>query len=306
MQIRLAFGDFWSDFNKQDNIWIWILSQRHEVILDNTNPNLVISMGFDRIGENSLLIYHSNEPFFPDVKHLDNDKYVFLSNFFLDIPNHFRFPSYYMYIIEFIRTGVIKNFDFFNEKDRFIPEKTEFCSFVSKSLHGKRGRFYQKLNEYKPVHTNIYNHFSIPYDNNQFNSSIPKINFIKKYKFNIAFENNWRGNYPCWEGANVINGELQDMGGLISEKLIEPLISGTIPIYWGNEIVSKEFNSNTFLNYHDFKTENDLIDKIIELDNNEELYNSYFKEKISNENNFLTLDYVLDIFDKIVEKIPKQ
>jgi hypothetical protein len=92
------------------------------------------------------------------------------------------------------------------------------------------------------------------------------------------------------------------MSGLISEKLVEPFVSGTIPIYWGSEIVSKEFNSKTFLNYYDFKNENDLIDKIIELDKNDNLYNSYFKEKILN-NHMLNISYITNLFDDITNKI---
>lgn len=301
MNLRLAFTDFWQDFNPSDNFWIWLLSQRHNVIVDNDNPNLVISMGMQKKYPNVFTIYHSNEPFFPNETHIADH---FLANFFLDKPNYTRFPSYYMYLIEFARLGIIKDFNFFKQENRPIPEKTEFCCFVSKGLNGKRGRFFEELNEYKSVHTNVHNHFHLPYDGNQFNSSIPKMDFIKKYKFIISFENNWRGGYPCWEGANVINGELQDMNGLISEKLVEPLIAGTIPIYWGSEYANKEFNNKTFLNYYDYKSENGLIERIIELDNNDELYNSYFKESIYNkENDVLNLDYILDLMDNVLKKI---
>lgn len=308
MNIRIAFTDFWGDFNPSDNIWTWLLSQRHNVVLDNDNPNLVISMGMQRKYPNVFTIYHTNEPFFPNLNQLNDIGNYYLSNFInIDniVENHTRFPSYYMYLLEFIRLNILdKELSLFHKENRTIPVKEEFCVFVSRGLNGKRGRFFEKLNQYKTIHTNVHNHFSLPFDNNQFNSSIPKMNFIKKYKFTIAFENNWRGGYPCWEGANVVNGELQDMNGLISEKLVEPLIAGTIPIYWGSEYVSKEFNNKTFINYYDYKSEDELIEKIIKLDNNDELYNSYFKEPISAHNSkALTLDYILDLMDNILVKI---
>jgi hypothetical protein len=304
MDIRLHFDNFWGGFNPNDNIWIWILKQKHNVVIDSSNPNLVFTMDLNRKYPNAITVYYSNEPFYPEQTIVSSLFDFSMSNFFIESPTHIRFPSYYMYVYEFIQTGLINGFSFFQKENRFIPKKTGFCCFVSRSLNGKRGDFFNKLNEYKRVDTNVspYNHFSIPFDNSSFNSSKPKIEFIKKYKFNISFENDFRGNYPCFPNANVVNGFLTDMSGLISEKLVEPLVSGVIPIYWGSKMVSEEFNTNTFLNYYDFENENNLIDKIIELDNNDDLYNSYFKEKISN-NYMIDESYIVDLFDNITKMV---
>lgn len=304
MDIRLHFDDFWGGFNPNSNIWIWILKQKHNVVLDSANPNLVFTMD-KRNYPNALTVYYSNEPFYPDYNIVDSMYDFSMANFFLDKPNYIRFPSYYMYIHEFLHNGLISDLSFFKKINREIPRKTNFCSFVSKSINGKRGSFFNKLNQYKKVDSNVTNDFHIPFDNSQFTSSRPKIEFIKKYKFNIAFENNFRGNYQCFPNAKLENGFLLDMGGLISEKLIEPFVSGTIPIYWGSEMVGTEFNSNTFLNYYDFNNEEAFIEKIIELDNNDELYNSYFNEPISGDNqkDILSLDYLTELFEIIVKKI---
>lgn len=304
MDIRVHFDNFWNEFNIHDNVFIWILKQKHNVILDKINPNLVFTMDLKKKYQNSVTVYYSNEPFYPEESFIESTFDFSMSNFFINLSTHIRFPSYYMYIYEHIRTKEIEGFSFFKNENRFIPPKTNFCSFVSRSLNGKRGDFYNKLNEYKRVETNVnpFNHFSIPFDNTSFSSSKPKIDFIKKYKFNISFENNFRGNYPAFPKANISNGFLTDMAGLISEKIIEPFISGVIPIYWGSEMVSNEFNNKTFINYYDFENENNLIDKIIEIDNNDELYNSYFTEKIST-NYMLDENYIINIFDKITQKV---
>lgn len=60
----------------------------------------------------------------------------------------------------------------------------------------------------------------------------------KPYKFSIAFENAW---YP----------------GYTSEKIVTSMLAGTIPIYWGNPDISREFNSASFINCHDFPTLDD-------------------------------------------------
>jgi len=305
MDIRLHFDSFWDSFDVNDNIWIWILRQKHNVIIDSLNPNLVFTTDINAKYPNAIKVYYSNEPYYPEQLTINTNLVDFsMSNFFIDLNTHIRFPSYYMYIYEFIRTNLIEGFSFFEKENRDIPIKTDFCCFVSRTLMGKRGNFFNKLNKYKKIHTNVapHNDFSIPFDNSSFSSSKPKIEFIKKYKFNIAFENDFRGNHLCFPGANVVDGFLTDMSGLISEKLVEPFVSGTIPIYWGSKIVSQEFNSKTFLSYYDFKNENDLIDKIIELDKNDNLYNSYFKEKILN-NHMLNISYIMNLFDDITNKI---
>lgn len=302
MDIRLHFNSFWGGFDKENNVWVWLLRQNNNVVLDDTNPNLVITMGGPtKPFPNVYTIYYSNEPYLPNPCNFADH---YLSNFFIENENHTRFPSYYMYVYEFIRSGLIKDLSFFYSNNRVIPTKTSFCSFVSGSLMGKRGEFFKKLNKYKHVETNLppYNDFNIPFDNTSFTSSRPKIDFIKKYKFNLSFENNYRGNYPCFPNAQLNNGYLLDMGGLISEKLVEPFISGTIPIYWGSNMVSDEFNSSSFLNYYDFKNEDELIEKIIELDNNDSLYNTYFKESITKTDN-LNLDYMVNLMENAIKKM---
>lgn len=300
MEIRAHFDDFWEGLNMEDNVWIWILRKKHNVVLDAHNPNLVFTMD-QRNYPDAFTVYYSNEPYFPSCDAVD-DKYDYsMSNFFIDKENYVRFPSCYMYIYE-----LIKDLSFFLKEGREIPEKTEFCSLVAGQLHGKRGQFFNRLNRYKKVKTNAgqHNDFSIPFDSSGFSSSRPKIDFIKKYKFNIAFENNFRGEYPSFPGATTEDGCLQDMNGLISEKIIEPFISGTIPIYWGSKMIGDEFNSNTFLNYYDFDSEDDLIERIIELDNDDDLYASYFSEAIANiQNNVLCESHMTNLFDDLVAQL---
>ena len=55
-----------------------------------------------------------------------------------------------------------------------------------------------------------------------------KIEFLSSYKFSIAMENS--------EGD-----------GYISEKILESLISGTIPIYYGDYMVDEYINPNVYI-----------------------------------------------------------
>jgi hypothetical protein len=305
MDIRLFFTEMWGGFDFQNNPFINILSNRHNVTIDSSNPNLVISLGKKKYLNALTLYYNAGEPYYPSLSPDIADH--FIGSFFFDYENYTRFPSYFMYISHFIQNGIIEGFDFFQKTDREIPKKEKFCCFVGKSMVGKRGRFIEKLNSYKRVETNSppYNDFQLEFDNSSFNSSIPKINFIQKYKFNIAFENNFRGHHPAFPGSRIENGELVSMAGLTNEKIVEPFVAGTLPIYWGNEKISEEFNSKTFLNLHDFQNDEELIEKIIELDSNENLYTSYFKQKIASNNNF-SMEYLSDLFDNIIYKYKDQ
>lgn len=79
------------------------------------------------------------------------------------------------------------------------------------------------------------------------------IRMKKPYKFSIAFENAW---YP----------------GYTSEKIVTSMLAGTIPIYWGNPDISREFNSASFINCHDFPTLDDAAAYVKKVDEDDNLW----------------------------------
>ena len=83
--------------------------------------------------------------------------------------------------------------------------------------------------------------------------------FLKPYKFNIAFENT---SYP----------------GYTTEKVMEPMVVGTLPIYWGNPLINMDFNTKSFINWHDYGSDEAVINKLIELDQNDQKYRNMLSE----------------------------
>ena len=80
------------------------------------------------------------------------------------------------------------------------------------------------------------------------------------------------------------------------------MIVYSLPIYWGNRLVYRDFNTKSFLNYYDFKNENELIERIIELDNDDNKYIEYLKEPYfhNNEvNEYMNPQNVLRRFEHI-------
>ncbi|WP_285693457.1 glycosyltransferase family 10 domain-containing protein, partial [Helicobacter ailurogastricus] len=80
-----------------------------------------------------------------------------------------------------------------------------------------------------------------------------KHEFISGYKFNLCFENS--------------------IGlGYTTEKIIDAYFAHTIPIYWGNPEVAKDFNPKSFVNVHDFKDFKEALDFIRYLDTHNNAY----------------------------------
>ncbi len=78
-----------------------------------------------------------------------------------------------------------------------------------------------------------------------------KIEFMRPYKFCIAFENS-----SC--------------PGYVTEKIMDCFIAGCIPIYWGSPIGEVDFNSKRILNRWEYQSDEEFIDRIIALDEDDQ------------------------------------
>lgn len=117
-----------------------------------------------------------------------------------------------------------------------------FCSFVvSNPRSWTRNRFFKKLNRRSRVDSggSLFNNVG--------GRIADKSAFIAGHRFNIAFENT-------------------ETDGYITEKLTDPLLAGTIPIYWGAPDVLRDFNADCFIHARDFDDLGALTDFVLELD----------------------------------------
>ena len=138
----------------------------------------------------------------------------------------------------------------------------KFCNFIYSNENNGTGaklrkEFCQELMKYKHVdcpgnvlHNMDSELLSCRNDKNWYKS---KIEFIKNYKFTIAFEN-------------------EQMLGMTTEKLTQPLVAGSVPIYWGNPDVNRYFNSKAFINLSDVEDIHEMVKRVIEIDNDDDLY----------------------------------
>jgi hypothetical protein len=66
----------------------------------------------------------------------------------------------------------------------------------------------------------------------------------------------------------------------ISEKIINAIIANCIPIYFGSSDIFNYINKKRFIYSRDFTNFNDLLNHIIKLDNDMNLYSSVLEESV--------------------------
>lgn len=241
--LKIYFTDFWNTFKLEDNYFVNLLKEEYEIKLDSENPDFLFysNFGIDYYKYKCPRIYFTGENVRPDFTECD---WAFSFDYSNDKRNY-RLPLYALFadLSELTKPK--------NAEDLF-KDKVSFCNFIySNPGPVKRREFFYKLSKYKKVDSagKYLNNIGTYLPGFEFE----KRQFIRKYKFTIAFENS---SYP----------------GYTTEKILDPLLCGSIPVYWGNKEVHKDFNTKSFLNYHDYEDDELFIEKIIELDNNKELY----------------------------------
>lgn len=68
------------------------------------------------------------------------------------------------------------------------------------------------------------------------------------------------------------------MNGYTTEKVVEPMLVNSIPIYWGNKLIGKDFNKSSMLVVEDEMDFGKIIEEIRFLDENDDAYLSKLRE----------------------------
>lgn len=239
-EIRIDFIDFWPNLNKTNNYFYNILSERYTVIIDGSNPDLIFysCFGKEYLNYKCKRVYFTGENLRPNFTACD---FAFTFDFNAS-KIHFRLPLYLLYIDEVNMNNQICEIKSRSELIKAWSQKTKFCCMVVSNPNAlDRINFFNELSKYVQVDSGgkVLNNVGGPVAD--------KKEFIKDYKFVISFEN------ECHDGYTT-------------EKIIEPMFVDSIPIYWGNKNVGKDFNTKRFLNFYDFETEEALIERLFEID----------------------------------------
>lgn len=243
-ELKINFVDFWPNYDNTDNYFYNLLKSNYDLVIDE-NPDLLFysSFGHKYLNYKCKRIFYTGENIRPDFAACD---FAFSFDFIFNT-KHFRLPLYSIYIDHHNMLPKLEQKKTREEATKIWKAKTKFCCMVVSNPNcAKRVEFFKHLTTYKSVDSGG------GVLNNVGGRVADKAAFIKNYKFVISFENS-------------------DQDGYTTEKVIEPILQDCIPIYWGNKLVSKDFNSQRFLDYNQFESEKDLIKRIMEIDQNDTL-----------------------------------
>lgn len=250
-KIKIKFVDFWPNFNEKDNLIYNILNKKYNVeICDDPDYVICSTFGAKHLKYNDkikmLLIGENIAPNF--------DLYDYIIGFY-DIKFKDRYLKYNILFDKSMIDLAI---------ERKENKTTKFCCFVysRNKLDQQRKYIFDKLSEYKRVDSGGRYLHNIDYKIGE--SKEDKVNFQKDYKFIIACENQ---SYPEYT----------------TEKILEAFASGGIPIYWGDPQVDRIFNKKAFINCMEYDNLDEVKQKIIELDNDDQKYMEMQKQKVFNE-----------------------
>lgn len=248
--IKIKFVDVHWEFNKEDNFILDILKKNRIEYEFSDEPEFIFFMceGTEHYKyDNCVKVFFTGEPVTPDFNQCD----YAIGYDDIEFGNRYCKRPYWL----------------FNELPK-APDRSDeellnrkFCNFVySNETRGTsvelRKKFALKLMEYKHVDCpgKVLNNMKDAIAPRHESWEEGKRQFIRDYKFTIAFENN-------------------KMYGYTTEKMVDPMQVYSVPIYWGNPDVNKYFNEDAYL-YCDGSEEafDSLIERIIYLDTHDEEY----------------------------------
>src|SRR5476649_2221352 len=128
---------------------------------------------------------------------------------------------------------------------KILTSKTKFCNFLYSNKVPFRETFFKRLSKYKKVDSPGSSMNNMPaidtvYGGNKWES---KKQFLSPYKFTIAFENDISPGYQ-------------------TEKLYDPMIANSIPIYCGDPFIGDTFNTKSFINTLEYVPQKKIISTI--------------------------------------------
>lgn len=253
-KIKINFVDFWGGFDKTNNYFYNLLKEEFEIEISDNPDYLFYSLfGNDHLNYKCIKIsYHGENipPMFIDSLNIGEGSHWSFSFDKINDNRNYRLPHYLLYdgYYELERKSKIEDWMF----------NRNFCNFVASNPNSQdRNQFVEKLSKYKKVDSGGR------WMNNIGFAVKDKRQFQSQYKFSIAFENNaYRPGYEWY----------------ITEKIMEPMTVNSIPIYKGGSKINEDFNTQSFINWHNYNNDDEVIEKIIELDKDKDKYLSMLNE----------------------------
>jgi len=255
--IKVNFCDFWPGF-ESNNLFLKFLKQYFQVVVDEKPDYLFYSVYGSKHLEydDCIKILYTGENLVPDFNLCD---YAIGFHYLEFGDRYLRFPlyAYYQWYYDSLLRDRALHQEIEYRADSLVNRK--FCNFVySNNVNSDpvRDAFFTELCKYRKVDSGgrHLNNIGGPVKD--------KLQFIKDYKFTIAFENS-------------------SVPGYTTEKLLEPIIAGSLPVYYGNPLLFLDFEPGTFIRLENKSDIKKVIEEIINLDNDDEKYLAMLNKKNS-------------------------
>ena len=286
--IKINFMSFWTSFDKTNNTIYNILKKKYNVeISDNPDYLFVSANGkpYDFMKYDCIRIFYSGEEIVPDFNLFDyaigfddisfGDRYV-------------RFPFCYFGVdSKHLSFGLNKK-----EAKNVLRQKDIFCNLIywEDSIGGFRNELFNALSKYKKVDSygrllNNVGGRGVSYKE--------KYDILRRSKFTIAVE-----------GCNY--------RGITTEKIFQPFEVHSVPIFYGNPDIEKDFSPRAFVNCHRYNSLDEIVNAVIELDNNDDKYIDMLSSSpLLNENQIEDSlkrleDFLYNIFDQDLDKCKRR
>lgn len=234
-----------------------------------------------------IRVLFAGEAFVPDFNIFDYaigfDRIKFGDRYFrFGTTNYFSFDRF---------INLLKDRD---EVDSLLNTERKFCNYIysNSASNSMRTTLFKRVSEYRHVDSAgaLLRNMDYRIETGK-NWCKSKISFQKNYKFSLAIENS-------------------EYRGYTTEKLLHPMSANSLPIYWGNADVGKEFNTRSFINCHDYNSIDEIIDAIKKIDQDDTLYKNMLtepwrtavQEEESRQNNEEYSRFIRNIFDQDIER----
>ena len=220
--IRIGFTGFWDSFDPRRNFLTRLLERRWQIEITDEPDFLIHSCigrrRHDHRRHDCVRIFYTGENVPPDWHSTD---WAFTFEYSAH-PRHFRLPHLPFYIDP---PRLVQQSP--PDTEAILAAKTRFCGFVvSNPLCNTRNEFFRRLSHYKRVDSGG------KLANNIGGRVADKQAFLGECRFTIAFENE---SHP----------------GYTTEKVAEPMLVNSLPIYQGDPLIGNDFDTRSILSYHD-------------------------------------------------------
>ncbi len=276
-KVRIDFCDIGCNQSKTDYFLHWVLSERFDLELCDQPDFLIYNLfGHAHRLYSGVRILFSGESDAPDYRVCDYSVTPLAWN----DSRHLHLPAY---AFRGAADKIVKQSD---DHEKILAEKTKFCSFVVSSYNPKKNQnrvdLFNLLSRYKRVDSAgcVFNNIGGPLPGR---GAKNKVEFLRPYKFNICYENTCKPGY-------------------VTEKIYDAMAARCLPIYWGPPEISQQFNPRSFLNRSDFPSDEALVEKIIELDKDDDKYLAFMRQPYLPDDQptiYFDRQRICDFFEKI-------